>query len=192
MANENFKNKFRIPSARAAWHNYNAGTYFVTICTANRKHFFGKIITDDNGEPKMALSEIGEYVDECIQKIPQHNQYATIPLYVVMPNHIHMVVIIKNDDCRDVPGAYHHRRDVPWRVSTDGKNETMQSIANKQGRLSTTIGGLKQSVTRFANNHNIPFAWQPRFHDRIVRNTDELNRIARYIQNNVARWESDK
>ena len=68
----------------------------------------------------------------------------------------------------------------------------MQSIANKQGRLSTTIGGLKQSVTCYANAHKIPFAWQTRFHDRIVRNTDELNRIATYIQNNVAQWESDK
>ena len=68
----------------------------------------------------------------------------------------------------------------------------MQSIANKQGRLSTTIGGLKESVTRFANDHAIPFAWQTRFHDHIVRNTDELNRIATYIQNNVEQWESDK
>ena len=192
MVNEKFRNRFRIPSARATWHNYNAGTYFVTICTQNREHCFGEIVTNGNGEPKMVLSEIGGYVDNCIQKISQHNQYATIPLYVVMPNHIHMVIIIKNDKCRNMPNTHDDCRDVPWRVSTDGKNETMQSIANKQGRLSTTIGGLKQSVTRFANDHAIPFAWQTRFHDHIVRNTDELNRIATYIQNNVAQWESDK
>ena len=70
MANEKFKNKFRIPSARATWHNYNAGTYFVTICTANREHFFGEIITDDNGEPKMVLSGIGGYVEEQFKTQP--------------------------------------------------------------------------------------------------------------------------
>jgi hypothetical protein len=71
-------------------------------------------------------------------------------------------------------------------------NEQLQSISRQRGLLSTVIGGLKRAITRFANDHAIPFAWQTRFHDHIVRNTDELNRIATYIQNNVAQWESDK
>ena len=79
-----------------------------------------------------------------------------------------------------------------WRVSTFGKNETMQTIANQQGRPSTMIGGFKQSVTRYANANSISFAWQTRFHDRIIRDCDEINRIAEYIENNVARWESDE
>ena len=220
VSDELFQNRYRIPSARAEWHDYNGGAYFVTICTHGREHYFGEI---SGGQ--MNLSEIGNYVNNVIQKISTHNHYAEIPLYVIMPNHIHLIVIIdggKNvpmvgnfndvslinncrdvpliNNCRDVPlvkirrdvPLVKIRRDVPWRVSTDGKNTTMQDICNRQGKLSTAIGGMKQSITRFARKHNIPFAWQTRFHDHIIRDTDEMNDIADYIENNVAKWQNDK
>lgn len=178
MPSEKFKGKYHIGSLRAPWHDYNGGEYFITICTKDRQHYFGEIV---NGE--MQLSKIGKYTDECLQKMPEHNPYAQIPLYVIMPDHIHLIVIISNDDCH---------RNVPWRVSAKGKNEIMQKIANHQGRLSTAIGGFKQSVTRFARQNDIAFAWQSRFHDYIIRNQNEMNRIAEYIENNVAKWESDR
>ena len=183
MLDEMFMNKYRIASARAQWHDYNGGEYFVTICTHGREHYFGEI---SGGQ--MNLSEIGNYANAVIQKIPTHNHYAEIPLYVIMPNHIHLIVII---DGGTVPWREKCCRDVPWRVSTDGKNTTMQDICNRQGKLSTAIGGMKQSVTRFARKHNIAFAWQPRFHDHIIRDTNELNDIADYIENNVAKWQND-
>ncbi len=64
----------------------------------------------------------------------------------------------------------------------------MQEIANKQNRLATIIGGFKQSITRFARTQQPSFAWQERYYDRIIRNQDEMNRIAEYIDNNVAKW----
>ena len=67
----------------------------------------------------------------------------------------------------------------------------MQDIAHHRGRLSTAIGGFKQSVTRFARQNGIAFSWQPRFHDHIIRTLDEFYRISEYIENNVANWESD-
>lgn len=181
MSSDLFRNKYRIPSARATWHDYNGGAYFVTICTRDMEHYFGEIV---GGE--MNMTEIGEYVQQCIKNIPQHNTYANVPAFVVMPNHVHLIVIIDDENADSIC------RDVPWRVSTFGKNETMQTIANQQGRLSTMIGGFKQSVTRYANANSISFAWQTRFHDRIIRDCDEINRIAEYIENNVARWESDE
>jgi len=181
MSSDLFRNKYRIPSARATWHDYNGGAYFVTICTRDMVHYFGEIV---GGE--MNMTEIGEYVQQCIKNIPQHNTYANVPAFVVMPNHVHLIVIIDDENADSIC------RDVPWRVSTYGKNETMQTIANQQGRLSTMIGGFKQSVTRYANANSISFAWQTRFHDRIIRDHDEMNRIAEYIENNVARWESDE
>ena len=181
MSSDLFRNKYRIPSARATWHDYNGGAYFVTICTRDMEHYFGEIV---GGE--MNMTEIGEYVQQCIKNIPQHNTYANVPAFVVMPNHVHLIVIIDDENADSIC------RDVPWRVSTFGKNETMQTIANQQGRLSTMIGGFKQSVTRYANVNSISFAWQTRFHDRIIRDHDEMNRIAEYIENNVARWESDE
>ena len=92
MQDNLFFNRYRLQSARAAWHAYNGGMYFVTICTKNREHYFGEI---ENGE--IHLSEIGEYTQICIQHTHEHNPYAEIPLWVVMPNHIHAIVLIDGD-----------------------------------------------------------------------------------------------
>ena len=177
MSDDLFQNKYRIESARAWWHDYDGGSYFITICTKHREHFFGEIEDD-----VMLLSDIGGYTQQCIEQIPLHNPYAEIPLYTIMPNHLHLIVLINASAGRD----------VPWRVSTTGKNKMMQNIAKKQGRLATTIGGFKQSVTRFSNEKQIPFSWQPRFHDHIIRDNSEMNRIANYIENNVANWVDDE
>ena len=61
----------------------------------------------------------------------------------------------------------------------------MQRVSLRRGKLSVTIGGLKRAITRFAHQNHLPFAWQTRFHDRIIRDTDELNGIANYIAHNV-------
>ena len=92
MSDELFRNKYRIPSVRATWHDYNGGMYFITICTKDREHYFGEIV---DGE--MRLTAVGAYVQQCIGEIPEHNVYAYVPLFVVMPNHIHMVVIIDDN-----------------------------------------------------------------------------------------------
>ena len=62
----------------------------------------------------------------------------------------------------------------------------------QHGRLSVVIGGIKSAVSRWARNQQLPFAWQTRYHDHIVRNQEELNRIADYIENNVANWNKDE
>jgi len=128
MPVEKFQNKYRIGTKRASWHDYNSGEYFITICTKDRKHYFGEII---NGE--MQLSMIGKYIDECIQKISEHNQYAQIPEYVIMPDHIHLIVIISGNDCRN----------VPWRVSTENKmrkRDKVKRIVQKKIKRQTKIG----------------------------------------------------
>jgi len=68
----------------------------------------------------------------------------------------------------------------------------MTNIANMQGWLSVVIGGLKSAITRYAHDNEIPFAWQTRFYDHIVRSQEELNRIGEYIQSNVVKWSIDK
>lgn len=89
MSDDKFKDKYRIDTARAWWHNYDGGAYFITICTQDREHYFGEI---ENGA--MVLSTMGEYTRHCIEQIPQHNPYAEIPQYVIMPNHLHLIVFI--------------------------------------------------------------------------------------------------
>ena len=195
MSDELFQNQYRISSARAGWHDYNGGMYFVTICTKGKEHYFGKIMNGDVNHfcrdvarpvstkgPTMILSRIGEYAEEQFRNVTLHYPYAEIPLWVIMPNHIHTVVII---DEKKTP---YERRMI---VET-GRAPSLQKTDDMKGWLSITMGGLKSSITKFANKNNIPFAWQPRFYDRIIRNTNEMNSIAKYIEENVAKWAYDE
>ncbi len=70
--------------------------------------------------------------------------------------------------------------------------EQYQKISTMQGWLSVIVGGLKSAVSRFAHQNNIPFKWQTRFHDHIIRNWNEIKYISQYIENNVIKWEFDK
>ena len=152
--------------------------YFVTICTKDRVHYFGEIV---NGE--MKLTEIGQYLQEQIIETPiiRVHMNIEIPLYVIMPNHVHLIVLINENqfNCRD---AMHC-------VSTVEKSNRFGPQSNN---LASVIRGIKISTTKFARHNNIPFAWQPRFYDHIIRKTDDMNRIAEYIENNVLRWELDE
>src|SRR5690606_30576081 len=87
---DRYKNKYRIPSARAQWWDYGwNGAYFITICTQNRVHFFGEI-----KEGKMTLSRLGVIADMLWHEIPNHSKYAELGDFVVMPNHIHGILIL--------------------------------------------------------------------------------------------------
>ena len=176
MSDDRFQNKYRIESARASWHDYDGGSYFITICTKNREHFFGEIV---NGE--MVLSDIGKYAEEQFKNVSSHYPYAEIQFWTIMPNHLHAIVIIDGNKTK-----YDRRVVETWRAAS------LRDIANLQGWLSVVIGGLKSSITRFTNENALNFAWQPRFHDHIVRDTPDMNRIADYIENNVANWVDDE
>ena len=212
-------------SPRATWHDYNGGRYFVTFCTKNHDLYFGDVI-----DGRMELSEIGEYALKCIGKILEINDNVAVPEFVVMPNHVHMIVIIDNpiewpDDEQlskfdqrlpqwDSPTnpmgnanpdggfvglSYHGSRNQSSRCDEPtiddfqlDNNEEMQRRSNCCGRLSRIIGQYKSAVTKYANEHDISFAWQFRFHDHIIRNWTEMNRIAQYIQQNPMKWELDR
>ena len=198
---------------RANWHKYNGAEYFVTICTGGREHYFGEV---HDGQTQ--LSAVGECLQQEIEKTKiVRCGDVEIPLYVIMPNHVHMIVIIHgcrrdalnasanqtdtNDAlnasannqtdaiCRDALNASAINADA--RRETDARGASLQRFGPQSGNLGAVIRGIKSAVTRFARDNEIPFAWQPRYHDRIVRNQNEMNRIAEYIEHNPARWESD-
>ena len=183
---------------RAKWHSYNEGDYFVTICTKERLCYFGSAI--DN---RIEHSEIGLFAQQCIEKIPEIHPDITVLEYVVMPNHIHMIVrIIPVGLSQCVVGLSHcgsptscgNETACGDEITCDNpttKNVEMQRRANRCGRLSHIVGQFKGVVTKYAHEHRIHFGWQPRFYDRIIRNNDEMIEIATYIQNNPAYWIQD-
>jgi REP element-mobilizing transposase RayT len=213
MPDEFFQNLHDRISYRAKWHNYNCGMYFVTICTKDREHYFGEI-TD--GE--MNLSEIGKCLQEQIVKTPEMraDMNMEIPLFVIMPDHVHLIVTIgENQYNTSVRGGATHFDDAthcddtmhcrgamhcaPTNGTTNGETnhcaptdgEQMNKFSPQSKNLASVIRGIKISTTTFARKNQIPFSWQRSFHDRIIRDTAEMNRIAEYIENNVAEWDSE-
>lgn len=171
MSETKFQNTYRIPSARYPHHAYDGGMYFVTICAREHRHYFGKI----DGEAKTILTPIGQFVEKQIQETKQlrKNINADIPMYVIMPNHIHLILFIDN-----------------FAPTTD--DDSINKFGSQSQNVASIIRGIKSSVTGYARKNEIPFAWQERYHDRIIRDYNELNRIADYILNNPYNWLTDK
>ncbi len=179
---EKFQDKYRIPSARAAWWDYGWNSaYFVTICTKNRAHLFGHII-----EGKMELSPLGVIADILWHEIPHHAKAVELGDFVVMPNHIHGILIL------DKPVD-----PLPVFVAQqDGNHEQLHGkvqpeTIDRSKTLSSLVGAYKSAVTKHANRLGYLNGWQSRFHDRIIRNYAEYQRIAGYIINNPSRWAED-
>ena len=175
--------------------------------------YFGDVV-----DGRMELSEIGEWAWQCAEKIETINDNVFVPEFVVMPNHVHFIVNMGNmpelpDDGRlpqcerlpqcDSPTTLDDNVNpedwvvgLPYHDSRIGNNheinEEMQRRAMRCGRLSHIIGQYKGAVTKYANEHDVTFAWQSRYHDHIIRNQSEMNRIADYIQNNPMKWELDR
>ena len=98
-----FKNKYRISSVRLqTWDYSNNGAYFITICTQNRHHFFGYIQNQE-----MQLSKIGKLAEQFWHEIPNHFPMVELGNFVVMPNHIHLLIVLKDDEECD-RNAEHH------------------------------------------------------------------------------------
>lgn len=230
-----FQNIYRIPSARLRNWDYGSNAiYFVTICTQNREHYFGEI-TDG----QMNLSDTGKMANRFWFEIPEHFPFVQLGEFVVMPNHVHGIIIIdkpinlgNNDfvemggdvdcaigDVADGNGAMIDARDCaivetqnfaslppnqppipppnpnpPQNPSNPPTNlQNRGNIFGPQSQnLASIIRGYKIGVTKFARNSNIPFAWQSRFHDHIIRNHESFVRISDYIIHNPENWREDK
>ena len=179
---DKFLGKYRKQSARAMWHDYDGGLYFVTICTKDRQCYFGNI-----SDSRMCFTEIGEYAEQCIKQISTHNPYAEILSWVIMPNHIHLMIKISQFvETEHAPSLQQNQ------CENEIVDEKMRAISSRKNNLSYAVGNFKSAVTKFANERGIPFAWQTRFHDHILRDICEMNQIADYIENNVQKWEMDK
>ena len=138
----------RIPGYDYASCNY----YFLTICTHNRRCFFGK---------PGKLNGLGKVVEKHILKIPSHYKFVKIDKYVVMPNHIHMILIIESQDEK--------------KISTD------QIVGQFKA-------GVSREIHKFYPELQL---WQRSFHDTIIRNQQIYEKIWLYIEGNPQCWEKD-
>ena len=157
------------------------GAYFITICTKNRAHFFGEIENQ-----KMILSNVGILADVFWHEIKNHAKNVTLDAFVVMPNHIHGILILEgNMDGRDrafpVLPVPENKRPDQTRFQNIGKNS-----------ISSIVGSYKSAVTKHANRLGLESGWQIKFYDNVIRNEALFVRIQNYIINNPRNWENDK
>jgi REP element-mobilizing transposase RayT len=208
-----FKNKYRIESIRLPGYDYSRpGAYFITIVVHNRQCLFGEIV---NGE--MTLNEFGEIVKTEWQKTGALRPNIDVDAFVVMPNHLHGILIITDND-----DLYHHhnrnrnrdrnRRDTLQRVSTESESEsesesgmgmepgmgmgTIEQFGKPtHNSIPTIVRLFKSTVTKQINQIRqtlgIP-VWQRNYYEHIIRNDDELNKIREYIINNPLTWKTDE
>ena len=157
------------------------GAYFVTICTRNRECFFGQII---NGV--MHLNVFGDIATEEWLQSLEIRREIKLDIYVVMPNHIHGIVIITDDNDSDIVGAT--GRSPLHTGSKQAHGPTKRS-------LGSFIAGYKSRVTKRVNilrrSPGTPI-WQRNYYEHIIRHDDELNHLRSYIANNPISWELDK
>ena len=154
--------------------------------------YFGDVV-----DGQMMLSEIGKWAVTQIEQtaIIRQND-VEIPMYVVMPNHVHLIVVYNRvEPCRDTQRV--SADNVSDNVLEDARGDTDARGASlrfgpQSGNLPSVVRGIKSAVTKYAIEHDIPFAWQSRYHDHIIRNQLEMNRIVDYIENNPLRWELDR
>ena len=204
---DKYQNKYRIASARAPFWNYGwNAAYFITICTQDRTCYFGEI--QRKGEDAInCLSGIGKIAHDCWMQIPNYFPFVTLGNHIVMPNHVHGIIIIdKPDDGRngDIDDV-HDAHDVETRLIASLPPHPPPSPNNKppggfagdknpmlHDNLSKIIRWYKGRSTFEMRKIHADFAWQPRFHDHIIRDNKAFRNISAYIVRNPEKWNVDR
>lgn len=156
------------------WLGYDyswPGLYFVTICTKNKQEFFGEIKNN-----QVYLNDSGQVALKYWIKIPEIYNNVELDEYMIMPNHIHGILIINENKS----------------VGTEHCSVPTKTKHNKMGFLSQIIKFYKEAVTKDIKRNNSHFAWQRSFYDRVIRSEKELNNIREYINNNSINWDNDQ
>jgi putative transposase len=156
------------------WDYAEPGAYFVTLCVHGRECLFGKIV---NGG--MRLNECGGIVHDEWKRTFQIRPELHIDEFVIMPNHFHAIIFIRDSRRGDPPVA-------PTKMRPHGP---------KPFSIGAAMAGFKSVTTKRINQiRNTPGSpvWQRNYYDHICRNGNELNRIREYIRNNPSQWDSDE
>jgi site-specific DNA-methyltransferase (adenine-specific) len=200
-------------STRLRDYDYSSqGIYFITICVKEKEFLFGDI---NNGQ--MIQSELGLIAEKIWREIPSHFEHVLLDKYIVMPNHIHGILIIQDREEVNFVGATHalspkfeksgnHPPATHALLITSNhvgaqhaaplqKATGSQPWNVKPGSLGAIIRSFKSAVTREINiQRNTPGAsiWQRNYHDHIIQDLNELTSIRQYIQKNPAKWADDE
>jgi len=162
------------------WDYSSEGVYFITICCQGRKLFFGTVHKD-----KVVFSEIGKIADQFWQAIPSHFPHVKLHEFVIMPNHIHGIVVLDYS----LAGQQYGISVLSEHKTKDNFNKFSKPVKKS---VSVIINQFKSSVKRWCNQNGYShFQWQSRFYDHILQDEKSIDRVREYINNNPRNWISD-
>ena len=163
------------------------GLYFITICTYQMEHLFGKILNNE-----MILNEYGKIVEEEILRTLQIRENIYIDNYVIMPNHIHFIIEIVKNDIKNV-GAYGN---TPNNEGV-GKTEfySIKKLKSPSKNIGSIIRAIKAGATARINEIRNSFCnpvWQRNYYENIIRNEKMYLKVMEYIEDNPLKWDEDR
>jgi len=167
------------------WDYSEDGYYFVTVCIEDHREIFGKVVNEE-----MVLSEYGKIVWECWKEILDHFENVELDEFIVMPNHVHGIIIIGCD-----PENFQINGVLPVGDAYVGTRHALSLPGNrKYQKLPVIIGSFKSAVTHRINmlQPELKFRWQRSFYDHIIRGEKTLERIREYVRYNAIKWELDQ
>ena len=166
------------------------GAYFITMVTYQRDCLFGNIV-----DGKMHLSAMGQIAEEHWRLIPEHFPQVELGAYVIMPNHVHGIIIING---RSNASAFDRRGTTMSCPDISCPDVSCPDVAREKfgkpvrGSIPTIVRSYKASVTRrIQRERNATAIWQRNYYERVIRNDEAHHRISLYIESNVARWVMD-
>lgn len=183
---------------RANWHDYNYGVYFITICCHARNHYFGTI---HNGE--MQFSTAGKIALNHCELLSKRNLNCEVHNYVVMPNHIHLVIAINQQlvgtlfkaSSSDLQNLQENNivphPNLGFLKSKKHEHTVTTQDFHHNSVLSIIVRLFKGGISRDCSRMNCDFKWQSRYHEHIIRTNTAYNNIMNYIDNNIINWDTD-
>ena len=141
------------------------GAYFVTVCTQNRRCILSDIVVGDGvlDVPQARLTSSGMCVRDTLLEIEQHYKWLSLDHYVIMPNHIHLLLRIEENGPSGTPAP---------------TNETLPKLIS--------------TFKRFTNRRCGMQLWQRSYHEHVIRGESDYREIWEYIDTNPAKWAEDR
>ena len=155
---------FSRKTTRLPGYDYNEGAYFLTLCTHDRRCLLSRIVgTGVLDGPMVDLLPFGIIAEKYIKQMDAFYDHISVPAYVIMPNHIHILLFVGQ----------------------------MPSGTQASALQNSAVSRFVSTFKRFCNKDCGQNIWQPRFYDHIIRNQTDFDEHLKYISENPARWQKD-
>ena len=154
-------------SLRLPNYDYSkGGKYFITVCVKSKVFLFGDIVAG-----KLCINDIGKVVYEKWLWLEQHYSFIKCDAFIVMPNHIHGIIVMSRGGSRTAPTSHQQRKPVGRVIGA------FKTVSTKEINLLMSAPGTQ--------------IWQRNFYERIIRNKNELYAVRNYIKSNPSNWADD-